>query len=67
MNNEEFFKLIPARQFFTKYAPTVKRYYHKTRGIDGNKQPITWTKQDLEDMQAGVKRLSNDLKKFKFK
>lgn len=64
-NMEQFFRMVPARQFFTNYAPTVKRYYHKMRGIDGNKQPITWTSQDREDIRAGIRRLSADLKKVK--
>jgi hypothetical protein len=63
---EEFFKLVPARQFFANYAPTVKRYYHKMRGIDGNKQPLTFTHDDREAMKQGLKKLSIDLKTVKF-
>lgn len=66
MNREEFFKLVPARQFFTKYCTQVKRYYHKLNGIDGNKQPIDFSEQDKQAMQAAVKKLVQDLKKVKF-
>lgn len=66
MTNKEFFKLVPARQFFTVYAPDVKRFYQKMRGIDGNKMPIDFTEEDKRLMKEGVKRLANDLKRVKF-
>lgn len=66
MNEEEFFKLIPARQFFQKYAPTVRNYAHKRRGIDGNGKLITYSPEDKAAMKAAAKRLAEDLKKVKF-
>lgn len=66
MTRDEFFKLVPAAQFFPQYAPTVKRYYHKLRGTDGNKQPLDFSPEDIQDMNAGVKRLAADIKKMKF-
>lgn len=66
MKREDFFKLVPARQFFTAYAPQVKRYYHKMRGIDGNKMPIDFTEDDKRIMKEGVKQLAEDLKRVKF-
>lgn len=65
MHMDDFFKLVPASQFFANYAPNVKRYYHKMRGIDGNKQPITWTTQDIQDIRSGIRKLSADLKTVK--
>jgi hypothetical protein len=66
MTRDEFFKIVPARQFFTQYCPEIKRYYHKLSGIDGNKQPIDFTEQDKAIMKAAVNKLTGDLKKVKF-
>lgn len=66
MNQVDFFRRVPARQFFTNYAPRVKRYYHKMRGVDGNKRPITFTPEDKADMQYGLQRMIDDLKKVRF-
>ena len=43
MSREEFFKIVPAKQFFTKYCPGITNYYHKLRGYDGNKKQIDFT------------------------
>lgn len=67
MSKKEFFKLVPAAQFFKHYAPDVKRPYHKMRGIDGNNKPIKFSDDDIEKMQSGLKTLLSDLKKTSFK
>ena len=66
MDREEFLKLVPARQFFTQYCPGVKRYYHKLRGVDGNKMPLDFSADDKEAIKAGLKKLAQDLKGVKF-
>lgn len=66
MTREEFFKIVPARPFFNRYCPKVKRFYHKMRGIDGNKQPIDFSKEDKVMIKEGIKKLCADLKKAKF-
>jgi hypothetical protein len=66
MNKNEFFKLVPAKQFFTQYCPEVKRFYHKMNGIDGNKQPIDFSPEDKKKMKLAVKALIKDLSKTKF-
>jgi len=66
MNEQEFFKLIPAIQFFTKYAPGVKNFAHKRRGIDGNGKPITFSQEDRAAIKAAAKKLADDIKRAKF-
>lgn len=66
MTREEFFKIVPARQFFKNYCPEIKRYYHKMNGIDGNKKAIDFTDEDKKIMKAGVKQLIKDLGKVSF-
>jgi len=61
MKKNELFTIIPARKFFTRYAPEVKRFYHKANGIDGNKQPIDFSLEDQKAIKAGVKKLIQDL------
>jgi hypothetical protein len=66
MNEEEFFKLVPAAQFFSKYATTVRNYAHKRRGIDGNGKFITYSQEDRAAIKAAAKKLADDIKKAKF-
>lgn len=66
MTMEELFKLVPARQFFTKYCTGIPNYYQKTRGYDGNRTPITFTAEDKKLMKAAAKKLAADLSKVKF-
>lgn len=66
MTKEEFFKVVPARQFFTQYAPQVKRYYHKLRGIDGNGKPLDFSAEDRKVMKAAVMKLAKELQDVKF-
>jgi hypothetical protein len=61
MNKNEFFKLVPAKQFFTQYCPEVKRFYHKMNGIDGNKQPIDFSPEDKKKMKLAVKAMVKQL------
>lgn len=66
MNKNEFFKLVPAKQFFAQYCPEVKRFYHKLNGVDGNKKPIDFTPEDKKKMKKAVKALIKDLSSAKF-
>jgi hypothetical protein len=66
MNEQEFFKLIIASHFFTKYAPAVRNFKHKRRGIDGNRKPIAFSQEDRAEMKAAAKKLADDIKKAKF-
>jgi len=66
MTKSEFFKLVPARQFFTKYCPGIPNYYHKHRGIDGNKKPIDFTPAEKEMMKKAAAKLGEHLKNVKF-
>jgi hypothetical protein len=66
MTREEFFKIVPARQFFTRYCTGITNYYHKLRGFDGNKQPIDFTDEEKKQMQKCAAKLSKDLANVKF-
>lgn len=55
------FKYIVAKYFFQDYAPTVKQYKHKMRGIDGNKKPIEFSEADKAAIQKGLKQLLKDM------
>lgn len=66
MTIKEFFKIVPARQFFPRYAAKVKRYYHKNSGIDGNGKPITFSAADKQVIKDGIKQFREDLKNVKF-
>lgn len=66
MTREEFFKIIPARQFFTKYCPQVTNYYHKLRGRDGNNKPIDFTDEEKRAMKKAAAALGKELSKVDF-
>lgn len=66
MTAKEFFKIVPARRFFTDYAPGVNNFYHKSRGIDGNKKEITFTKEEKILMRKAAKKLAKDLARADF-
>jgi hypothetical protein len=57
---EDIFKKIPASVFFPEYAPGVKNYNHKRRGVDGNGKPIDFSKDDLRQIKAGLKKMFAD-------
>jgi hypothetical protein len=65
MTKDEFFKLVPARQFFTKYCP-IPNYYHKLRGFDGNKKPIDFTEDEKQKMKKAAAKLGQHLQDVKF-
>lgn len=54
------FKFIQARNFFTTYAPDVKRYAHKVRGLDSNSKPIDFTEEDKRLIKAGLRKMMQD-------
>lgn len=66
MNKDEFFKIVPARQFFTKYCTGITNYYHKLRGFDGNKKPIDFTDHEKDQIKNSIQKLSKDILNTKF-
>ena len=66
MTKEEFFKIVPARQFFTKYCTGITNYYHKLRGFDGNKKPIDFTDYEKDQIKNSIEKLSKDILNTKF-
>jgi hypothetical protein len=66
MTRDQFFKLVPARQFFTKYCPGITNYYHKCRGYDGNKKPIDFTDDDKAKMRKAAAKMGDALQDVKF-
>lgn len=58
---KDIFKYITAKYFFQDYAPNVKNYKHKLRGIDGNKKPIEFSEQDKAEIEKGIEKLFKDL------
>ena len=65
MTPEELWKIIRPGRFFPRYAPEVKNYYHKVRGLNGRGNPVDFSDKDKEHIKAGMKRLFADVKKVK--
>jgi hypothetical protein len=57
----EVFKYMVAKEFFPKYAPRVKLFKMKMRGLDGNGKPIRFTYQDMVDIAEGIRKMQEDL------
>lgn len=55
-----FNKHIVGKHFFPKYAPQVRNWKHKSRGIDGNKKPITFSDEDLASIKIGIEKMAKD-------
>lgn len=55
-----FTDYINSSKFFPKYAPSVKRAYHKKRGFDSNNKPINFTIEDLTEIQKGIEQMKID-------
>lgn len=66
MTRDEFFKIVPARQFFTKYCTGISNYYHKLRGFDGNKKPIDFTDEEKKHMKKCAIKLGKELASVNF-
>jgi hypothetical protein len=43
LNRKQLFRLVPARPFFTDYAPMVTRYYQKLHGKNGRGEPLDFS------------------------
>lgn len=56
----EVFKFIQAKNFFEQYAPDVKRYAHKIRGLDSNGKPLDFTKEDKSAIKTGLRKMLQD-------
>jgi hypothetical protein len=66
MTREEFFRIIPARQFFKIYCPEVSNFYHKLRGLDGNKKPIDFSAEEKQLMNKAAKKIIKDIEGVNF-
>lgn len=58
----KLFDFIKAANFFPNYAPQVRNWKHKLRGVDGNKKPITFSEDDRKQIKQGAKKLLSDIK-----
>lgn len=66
MTKDQFFSLIIAKEFFTKYCPDIPNYKHKMRGVDGNRKPIDFTAEDKAKMRKAAEKLGGKFKDVKF-
>lgn len=66
MSKEEFFKIVKVRTFFTLHCTGVKNFYHKSRGFDGNKNPIRFSNEDKALMKAAAAKLGKELSNVEF-
>lgn len=48
-------------KFFPVYAPAVKNWKHKNRGVDGHGKPIEYTDEDRIAIKLGLEKLFKDL------
>ena len=62
LNRKQLFRLVPARPFFTDYAPMVTRYYQKLHGKNGRGEPLDFSEQDIKNIKKGLKQLAADIK-----
>ena len=58
---KQIFKYISASNFFPEYAPEVKNYTHKNRGVDGNGKEIEFSPDDKKAIKKGIRNLMKDL------
>lgn len=56
------FEIIKAAKFFPKYAPGIKNWKHKLRGVDGNKKPIEFSAEEKKQIKQGVRSFLSDIK-----
>lgn len=66
MEAQDFFNVVPAKRFFTKYCNQVTNWTHKSRGFDGNKRPIEFTEADKKAMKRAASKLAKDIANVKF-
>jgi hypothetical protein len=66
MEAQEFFKIVPAKRFFTKYCTQVTNWTHKSRGYDGNKRPIEFSPEDIKAMKIAAKKVAKDIANVDF-
>lgn len=64
MPRHPLFQVIVAKKFFQDYCPDVINTAHKLRGLDGNKKPIDFSKEDKVKIRQGVQKLAKDLKEL---
>ena len=62
LNRKQLFRLVPARPFFTDYAPMVTLYYQKLHGKNGRGEPLDFSEQDIKNIKKGLKQLAADIK-----
>jgi hypothetical protein len=66
--NKEIFKVLRVVKFITEYTelPYTAYMKHKIRGIDGNKQPIELTPQEINEIIRGLHTLGKKLSEIEF-
>lgn len=52
---------IKADKFFPEYCPEIKSYKHKIRGKNGRNNPVEFSKDELKQIKAGLRRLFKDI------
>lgn len=57
------FDLIKAATFFPTYAPGVKNWSHKMRGMNGRGNPLSFSLEDLNEINAGIDTMHKVIKK----
>lgn len=63
MNN--IWKYIKADTFFKDYLPHIKSHKFKIRGFNSRNNPIDFSKQELKEINAALKKLPKAIKKGK--
>lgn len=58
----KLFDFIKAAKFFPTYAPQVRNWKHKLRGVDGNKKPIEFSREDIKQIKRGVRSMLSELR-----
>lgn len=58
---KQIFDYISAKRFFVEFAPEVKNYTHKMRGIDGNGKEIGFSAEDKKAIKAGLRAMMKSL------
>lgn len=59
----EVFEMLRQRQFFPKYARSVKNFHHKYRKKDGNGKPIDFNEQDKAAIAKGLRLFAKQIER----
>jgi len=58
-------KYIKADSFFADFLPHIKSHKFKIRGFNSRNNPIDFSKEELKEINAALKRLPKAVKKRK--